>query len=488
MRNRKSSGKRSKGMAIVLTTLSLALILPLVGLGFDVGTLYLVQSKLGSAADAAALAGARALADGANAAAQASNAVSSARSFFSANFPAGYWNTKNASVTATVDDTSTPNYRTVRVSATAQAPLYFLRIFNQETSTINVSSTAGRRDVELMLVLDRSSSMTGTVPGTGQTACQIMKADAADFVNYFAPGRDQLGLVVFGSSEYTYQSTTAFTTPDSHGNTLPSLIGQISCGGNTNSAYAISQAYAEIQRVNNPNRMNVIVFMTDGRPNGVTANYYPLVTDHCTSTQPFIGVLAQWAGGAVPSGSTAGLMNYSTTSITNANEGAIPGSTNCQFYKKDLTYVTSDISNLPAQDINGNSTTGPYSQENPAWPYNGHSTTLTNGASSPQQIVLASTNLLDNEATVIRSNATLHPSIYTIALMGDGGVNDQPDPLLLRKIANDPTLAADPGLGSTFFQQQINQPHGYFAIAPDASQLAMAFDTIATQISIRLAQ
>jgi hypothetical protein len=35
---------------------------------------------------------------------------------------------------------------------------------------------------------------------------------------------------------------------------------------------------------------------------------------------------------------------------------------------------------------------------------------------------------------------------------------------------------------------QINQPHGYFAIAPDASQLAVAFDTIAMQISVRLSR
>jgi hypothetical protein len=58
----------------------------------------------------------------------------------------------------------------------------------------------------------------------------------------------------------------------------------------------------------------------------------------------------------------------------------------------------------------------------------------------------------------------------------------------LQKIANDPALAGDTGVGLTFYQSQINQPHGYFAVAPDASQLAVAFDSIAMQISIRLSQ
>jgi hypothetical protein len=72
--------------------------------------------------------------------------------------------------------------------------------------------------------------------------------------------------------------------------------------------------------------------------------------------------------------------------------------------------------------------------------------------------------------------------------MGNGPADDMPDTLLLQKIANDPNLAGDTGVGLTFYNTQINQPHGYFAIAPNASQLAVAFDTIARQISIRLTQ
>jgi hypothetical protein len=342
-----------------------------------------------------------------------------------------------------------------------------------------------------MMVLDRSSSMNGVVAGTGQTACALMKTDAAAFVNYFAPGRDQLGLVAFGSAAYVYHSTTSFTTPDANGNTIQSLIGQVTCGTNTASAEAIHAAYNELTTVNDSKRMNVIVFMTDGRPNGVTADFSQngLVADGCNPpNRPFVGVIAQWAGGAHANGPTAGLMFSTDTSITfPLDNKPILGSKTCQFYN-GLTLVSQDIPNLPTQDYYGNSTAGPYSNQNSGtWPY----TTPFNaigGVGKPQQIVIASTNAVDNMATQVRTDANLNPYIYDIALEGDGPADDQPDTLLLRKMANDPSLAADTGIGKTFYQQQINQPHGYFAEAPDASQLAVAFDTIATQITIRLAQ
>jgi Mg-chelatase subunit ChlD len=492
MQNKIDRQKRSRGIAIVLTTLTLTVTLPLVGLGFDMGTLYLIRSKLAAAADSAALAGARALSQGSNETAQDASAQSTAQAFFAGNFPSGYWRTSGAAATVTVDSTSLPNYRSVTVTATVQAPLYFLRVLNQHYSTVNVLSKAGRRDVMLMMVLDRSSSMNGVVAGTGQTACALMKVDAAAFVNYFAPGRDQLGLVAFGSSVFFYPSTTSFLTPDAGGNTVQSLIGQLTCGENTSSAAAIAQAYAELRSVNNPNRMNVIMFMTDGRPNGVTADYSLPglgVTDGCSMPAGTPGVIAQWAGGALPNGSTAGVMNATTSAITFPNDGhSLTGSSGCKFNGPNLTNVAQDVPNLPATDFYGNSTAGPYSVLNGAtWPY----TTAFNpigAVSIPQQIVVASTNAVDNEATQVRTNATLHPYIYAIALMGNGPVDDMPDTLLLQKIANDPNLAADTGVGLTFYQDQINQPHGYFAIAPDASQLAVAFDTIAAQISIRLSQ
>src|SRR5580658_2521207 len=485
--------KRSRGIAIVLTTLTLSVTLPLVGLGFDVGTLYLIKSKLSAASDSAALAGARALSEGANEAAQETNATSTAQSFFSGNFPTAYWNTTGASATVTIDATSTPNYRTVTVNATVTAPLYFLRVLNQQNSTINVTSQAGRRDVMMMLVLDRSNSMNQIVAGTGLSACSIMQTDAQAFLGYFAPGRDEIGLVVFGSSTYTYPPTTSFTTPDANGNTIGSLIASITCFGDTSTAAAMNAAYGQILAVNSTTRENVVTLMTDGLPTSITSDF---VVDHlvrsndgsCNPTGPSVFGGGTVNGNMFPGGSL-GLLVPSQPSLGSPDTVILPTGNGCHFWAPlgsyvNMGYVSYDIAGLPTTDYWRNATQGPYTTESPAY---GSAANL-NDVTDAQGAVYAAINAVDNQANVIRTNATLKPYIYTIGLSGDGAVDQYPDPLLLMKMANDPNLAGITGAGQTFYNQQIGQPQGLNVNAPDATQLAMAFDTIARQISIRLSQ
>jgi len=482
------SNKDRKGIAVILTTMSMLTIVPMVGLGIDVSTLYIVRAKMYEAADAAALAGARGLGQGPDLGTQASNAQAAATKFFNANFPTGFWGATNITLnTPSVDSNTVPNYRTVSITASAQAPLYFLRILGQTATSLTVTTTAGRRDALVMLVLDRSSSMNYAFQST--TACAILKTDAAQFLTNFAPGRDMVGLVVFGSTAFVSPPRANFNVADAQGNTIASLIGQISCTGNTNTSEAMQQAYQQIVNVNSTTRTNVIVLMTDGRPNGFTGDYTAL-RSHPASCDPLgsplVGTLAQWAGGPVSTGTTAGLMNYSTTSITNANENAIPNGSGCQF-AGDLTRARNDLSGMPATDVYGNSTSGTYSVGNPNAPYNGMAATLTS-VTSPQMIEVASTNVLDNEGIKIRTNATLKPAIYTIALEGTSP-GDPPDTLILRKLANDPTMENDPDPTTrAFFQTQRLQPRGYFVDAPDPSQLCAAFNAIATQIVVRLAK
>ena len=489
-----SKRKNQKGMAVIMTALTMLVSIPLVGLAVDVAVLYMIRGKLYQAVDAAALAGARALAQGATPGAQTSAAQAAATKFFNANFPAGYWATSNIQLaTPTVDSVSVPNYRTITTSATLQAPLYFLRVLGQSTTTIAASSQAGRRDVVMMLVLDRSSSMNLAFQGT--TACAIMKTDAAQFLSYFAPGRDMVGLVVFGSSVFTYPPTATFTTPDGSGNTPASLIGAITCGGNTNTPEAMYQAYQQIVTTNSTTRANVIVLMTDGRPNGFTGDYISPVDQRISpagcanGATHMVGVLAQWAGGPVSSGTTAGLMKPTTTSPSSSgNDGLIATSSGCQF-AGDMTLVRNDLKKMPNQDTHGNSTTGSYSVYNTNAPYGGAADNLN--LSVPAQVEIAATNALDNQATTIRQNNVLKPNIYTIGLEGnDPTGKDTPDTLLLRKIANDPTLLNDPSTIAQGFAnaQGTGQTFGYFVDAPDPSELCAAFNSIAERIVVRLAK
>src|SRR5262249_14237921 len=136
-------------------------------------------------------------------------------------------------------------------------------------------------------------------------------------------------------------------------------------------------------------------------------------------------------------------------------------------------FVANPVSNvlkaMPNKDVFNNSTVGPYSQNNPNAPYGGAADTLAIGI--PAQVEIASVNALDNQGTVIRQNATLQPNIYTIALEGNDA-NDPPDTLLLRKLANEPTMQNDPSTtAQNFWTTQNNsggavQTVGYFVDAP----------------------
>jgi len=488
----RATRNRERGFAVIMTALTMMVTLPLVGLAVDLSILYLIRAKLYQAVDAAALAGGRALANGSTPAAQASSAVTAATTFFNANFPTGYWGTSNIALAPpTVDSISTPNYRTVTVSATVTAPLFFLRILGQNSAQISVSSQAGRRDVVMMLVLDRSSSMT-TYPYQGTTPCVWMIQDAQQFLNYFAPGRDMIGLVVFGSSVFTYPPTATFTTPDANGNTVASLIGNIACGGNTNSVEAMYQAYNQLVVTNSTTRANIIVLMTDGRPNGFTGNYTTptnLVKNaNCTVGGQLIGEVEQWAGGPYATGETSGLSIETTTVVNASRDGQAPSNTSGCAMDSNIAWAPpTDLSQMPTADVHGNSIIGNYSINNPNAPYNG--TPDNRNLSSPQQIEVASVNALDNMGITIRQNALLSPNIYTLALEGNAP-NDPPDTLLLRKMANDPSMQNDPSATAQLFwtQQNPGQTVGYFADAPNAGQLSAAFNSIAERITVRLSK
>ena len=202
MRNNRH--KSRSGAAMVLLTAMVATVLvPLVGLAIDGTIMWMIRIKLVAAADSGALAGARSLSAGMDLASQAASAQATAISYFNANFPPGYWNTQNVVVTATAAQTAA-RVRTVTLQGSVQSPLYFLRIIGYKSQTISVSSQTSRRDVNVELVLDRSSSMSA--------AMTSMLAAARTFISQFSEGRDNVGLIVFGGA-----AVLAFPNPSPSG-------------------------------------------------------------------------------------------------------------------------------------------------------------------------------------------------------------------------------------------------------------------------------
>src|SRR3984885_14550778 len=156
---------RQKGISLMLAVISLIFIIPMIGLAVDVGMMYVVKARLQGAVDGASLAAARALNLGQTPAAQATSAKKNAVNWFYANFPAGNWFTSGTLMDTSdahahvYDDPVNPNLRQVDVTPSSNVPTLFMNWCGVTKTYIVAYGFASRRDVNAMLVLDRSGSM-----------------------------------------------------------------------------------------------------------------------------------------------------------------------------------------------------------------------------------------------------------------------------------------------------------------------------------------
>jgi len=485
--NGKSSDKRRGRRGIVVITLSLmvaVVMLPLVGLSIDGSILYLVQAKLSAAVDAATLAAARSLSVGLDLNSQTASATATAQSFFSANFPTGYWNTTNLSLTTAVAQTAYKT-RTVTMQASVTVPLTFMRLLGQPGSTVAAQGQTSRRDVVMIVVIDRSSSIQNA------GVCGTMIAAAQNFVGYFSNGRDEIGLVTFMDGyNLTFAPTLNFA---SNVPSLSTVIGGINCYGDTGTAGALNQAYAQLQAVNLPGALNLIVFFTDGHPNGIAANF-PVKTlvdtrydynstgslvstpaSSCSSTTTLQGEIAEWSGEPAPStGATEGLFNVTSSSATTTSEQVAAGLTGCGM-SSNQAKMRRDIAYVPAADLYGNLTTGYQSFAAGDLYPSGNPYAGQIRVDTPTAVVTASVNAADNQATTIRNDANLIPVIYAIGL---GGTSAEPiDATFMERVSNDPR--------SPIYNSA--KPAGLYVYSPTATDLVGAFQQVASEI-LRISQ
>lgn len=309
LRNWKYKNRKEKGIAILMTAGIMMALVPVAGLAIDGGIAYVLKSRLVSATDAAALAAARSLSVGLTLAEQETEAKARALDFFNANFKANSFGAKNLTVDATVAETAAKT-RSVTVTAGFDAPQYFMRVLGFNAIHIASRGRASRRDVNLIMVLDRSGSMgSETDPNS---ACSKMKEAAKYFVGLFAEGRDRLGMVTYSSSYFpAYAATLNFKSGSP---TLTTRIGQITCTGWTSIGSAISKGYQDLKAINEPGALNVILLFTDGNANTVAADY-PVKTLSDTRYGGYNGFRAYSTTTKTFSGSTSCTSNSSTCSM-----------------------------------------------------------------------------------------------------------------------------------------------------------------------------
>jgi len=446
---------------------------PAAGLAIDVGILYAIKARLSMAVDSGALAGARALSRGADGASQQTSAQSTATAMVKANFPTGYYSSYSLTIPTPTVDTSVSNQRSVTVTATVTAPLYFMRWLRANSTNVAASATVTRKDVNVMIVLDRSGSLNLT------GNCGNVRQAAVNFVNQFASGRDNVGLVTFATSSLVdFPISSSFSTASP---SVTSIINSITCTGATNSAQALWQAYTQLVQLNQPGALNFILFFTDGQPTAITASAPISGSSSCSSKTNKTAVLASgyYSTDAQTPVAVGGLWNPTATAQPmSSDNNMFSNSTGCSYASNwsggSMWNVANDVPYIPSQDVYGNSTNNGY-----------QSVTISNGniaISSPQNMENVAVNAADNAGYRIRTGANISGvgslANVTIFCIGLGtGNNIGPPQTFLERMANDPSA-------SSYISAQ---PAGLFVNAATGADLGQAFARVASEI-LRIAR
>lgn len=440
-----------RGQVIVMLLLMMIVLAGFMGLACDAVFAFVVKSQLTTAVDAAALAASRALNQGSTPAQQQASVDQTVAQMMATNFPAGLLETRNLNYDPPTIVDNGDGTRTVSVLGHVDSPTFFMRLFGWDSVPVSARGQSLRRDVVLTLVLDRSGSMSrapGSAPGL--TAFDDLKAASLEFLDNFDNSRDQLGLVVFGTStRLDFAPSTNFKS------SITSLINShVSDNSGTNAPDALWTAYSALSTVSSPTALNVIVFFTDGVATTFSANF--AVTQGACRGSMVSGVAQTLSQ---PNNDSAkGLLIY------NASPPPIVGDE--ERYQGGCSWngnadLRSRISAIPNTDLHGTSVFGPRNIPFMSGP---------NISMRGRNIKPIADNLSVNTATRARQDPAIKATVYSIGL---GGAEYPADDELLRMIANDPS--------SSLYSS--SDPTGLYVYAPDASELRAAFRRVASQVT-----
>ncbi|RYE99028.1 MAG: VWA domain-containing protein [Oxalobacteraceae bacterium] len=269
---------RQHGQVVVVVALCLALLAGAVGLALDSGRAYLVRARLSAAVDAAGLAAARAVSRGEDAPARDAAARAAAGRAFRANYPAGYLGS-----TPVLHEPALQLDQgrvVVDVSATASMPAGLTTVMGFTRIDIEASAQAVRRDLDLALVLDTSTSLS--------SAAQQVRDAAAQFLERFDPDTDRVALLRFAYGAVV----DAPIRTEARGFDRPALRAQLQAlrfNGYTNSAEGLWQGRAQLNRIAPAQRssLRVMVFFSDGVPTALASRFRVAVPAGCDG----VGVL-----------------------------------------------------------------------------------------------------------------------------------------------------------------------------------------------------
>jgi hypothetical protein len=454
--------KNQKGFATIYVTLVGAfLLIPMAGLAIDFGFIYNVKARLQTACDAAAIGAGYLLHNTTNLANQVQyDAITTAaQQFFNANYTTNYMGSTVTSYSAV--PTSSNSGKTITVNATATVPMLFMRVLGIKGSTVAAQAVSNVRFIAMMVVVDRSGSITSETATTTITDnLTTFVADAS--TSYLVDGVDTVGMVSFGGTwNLDFAPITHFQTATPNIGTAINNIafdpsGQIT--SSTNTAEGLYQAWYQLYQMNLPGALNVIVVLTDGRPSAFTSNWTPASNSSCTNKatrsgvfETYVSLGAAWPFWPPPTSPMESTGLYATH-FQGLSELSYPAldNTNCAY--NTPANVGSDFNNTFPASVGPVDNVGSGSGYPPGYStagtgistQSGYYTNPAPGTSmtDPASGRYAAFNAADNIATKIQQDTTLSPMLFVIGLTYGCCATEPLDPDFLARMANDPTYIA----------------------------------------------
>jgi Putative Flp pilus-assembly TadE/G-like/von Willebrand factor type A domain len=330
-----------KGSVLIFLTLAFALLGTFIGFAVDFGRAYLEKARMSRLVDAAALAAAKTLQGQAGFEDEATRAACDSMEMNGApvvmNGTACVSTNSNATFPVTFFDAPVqggPPIRHVRVEGHEPMPTTFLRFLGWmvpgDFSKIDVAAAAEagpERPVDLMLILDRSGSMSISVGG--QTKLAMLKTAVNAFLDQKFTGNDRIGMLSFGyrgcgNSSGTDDLAAITCSPDvplgdatsSFISTLKTKVNALQAPGATltNTMEALRTARPAMAAVfNDPNRAlsrKAVLLVTDGKPTVMRIDNDPKCHQDPFNNNSVSG----WSGGTFNSGCLQGATSTSGSS------------------------------------------------------------------------------------------------------------------------------------------------------------------------------
>lgn len=259
----KQRGNDQLGAVAVVFAVSLVVLIGFVALSIEAGRWYLVRSELSKAVDAAALAGAKNISN------PFVDVSTIAREMGYENFRTGMLGTPSGGQGSVSFTVTRPDSRKVQVTGRVSSSAVFGRLFGIQQVATGSSGTAEKNKVEIMMVLDRSGSMSGQPIADLKTA-------ARSFVSYFGDtqGEDKMGLISFATSV-----TVDFPLQTNFGSGITAAINALGATGATNAEDALDRADGPggfTDQTGIPGDLRVrqyLLFFTDGRPTAFRGSF-----------------------------------------------------------------------------------------------------------------------------------------------------------------------------------------------------------------------